>query len=57
MDKYIKELLTARSEYLAARVKGKAETIKIYTEEINKAQKSIDNDLEEIEKINKYLEE
>lgn len=57
MDTYINELLKSRKEYLVARAKGKAETIKLYTEEIAKAQESIDKDLIEIEKINKYLED
>ena len=51
---YIDKLIEDRKNFLESKLKGKMETIRIYTEEItrcNKSIKSIEKELEEINKI------
>ena len=51
---YIDKLIEDRKNFLESKLKGKLETVRIYTEEIvrcNKAIKDIEKELEEIYKI------
>ena len=51
---YIDKLIEDRKNFLESKLKGKLETVRIYTEEIvrcNKSIKDIEKELEEINKI------
>lgn len=51
---YLDKLIDDRKVYLESKLKGKMETVRIYTEEIarcNKSIKDIEKELEEIYKI------
>ena len=51
---YIDKLIEDRKNFLESKLKGKKETVRIYTEEIvkcNKSIKDIEKELEEIYKI------
>lgn len=51
---YIDKLIEDRKNFLESKLKGKMETVRIYTEEIvrcNKSIKDIEKELEEINKI------
>ena len=52
--RYIDKLIEDRKNFLESKLKGKMETVRIYTEEIaryNKSIKDIEKELEEINKI------
>ena len=51
--KYIDKLIEDRKNFLENKLKGKMETIRIYTEEIARCNKSIENIKRELEEIYK----
>ena len=52
---YIDKLIEDRKSFLENKLKGKKETIRIYTEEIARCNKSIENIEKELEEINKIV--
>ena len=52
---YIDKLIEDRKNFLENKLKGKMETIRIYTEEIARCNKSIENIEKELEEINKIV--
>ena len=52
---YIDKLIEDRKNFLESKLKGKKETIRIYTEEIAMCNKSIENIEKELEEINKIV--
>ena len=52
---YIDKLIEDRKNFLENKLKGKKETIRIYTEEIARGNKSIENIEKELEEINKIV--
>ena len=50
---YIDKLIEDRKNFLENKLKGKMETIRIYTEEIARCNKSIENIKKELEEIYK----
>ena len=51
--RYIDKLIEDRKNFLENKLKGKMETIRIYTEEIARCNKSIENIKKELEEIYK----
>ena len=52
---YVNKLIEDRKNFLENKLKGKMETIRIYTEEIARCNKSIENIEKELEEINKIV--
>ena len=52
---YIDKLIEDRKNFLENKLKGKKETIRIYTEEIARCNKSIENIKKELEEIYKIV--
>ena len=52
---YIDKLIEDRKNFLENKLKGKMETIRIYSEEIARCNKSIKNIEKELEEINKIV--
>ena len=52
---YIDKLIEDRKNFLESKLKGKLETVRIYTEEIARCNKSIENIEKELEEINKIV--
>ena len=52
---YIDKLIEDRKNFLESKLKGKMETVRIYTEEIARCNKSIENIEKELEEINKIV--
>ena len=52
---YIDKLIEDRKNFLENKLKGKMETIRIYTEEIARCNKSIENIKKELEEIYKIV--
>ena len=52
---YIDKLIEDRKNFLENKLKGKMETVRIYTEEIARCNKSIENIEKELEEINKIV--
>ena len=52
---YIDKLIEDRKNFLENKLKGKKETIRIYTEEIARCNKSIKDIQKELEEINKIV--
>ena len=52
---YIDKLIEDRKNFLESKLKGKKETVRIYTEEITRCNKSIENIEKELEEINKIV--
>ena len=52
---YIDKLIEDRKNFLENKLKGKKATIRIYTEEIARCNKSIENIEKELEEINKIV--
>ena len=52
---YIDKLIDDRKHFLENKLKGKMETIRIYTEEIARCNKSIKDIEKELEEINKIV--
>ena len=50
---YIDKLIEDRKNFLESKLKGKMETVRIYTEEIDRCNKSIKEIKKELEEINK----
>ena len=53
--RYIDKLIEDRKNFLESKLKGKMETIRIYTEEIARCNKSIKDIKKELEEINKIV--
>ena len=52
---YIDKLIEDRKNFLESKLKGKLETVRIYSEEIARCNKSIENIEKELEEINKIV--
>ena len=52
---YIDKLIKDRKNFLESKLKGKLETVRIYTEEIARCNKSIENIEKELEEIYKIV--
>ena len=52
---YIDKLIEDRKNFLESKLKGKLETVRIYTEEIARCNKSIKDIKKELEEINKIV--
>ena len=52
---YIDKLIEDRKNFLESKLKGKKETVRIYSEEIARCNKSIENIEKELEEINKIV--
>ena len=52
---YIDKLIEDRKNFLESKLKGKMETIRIYTEEIARCNKSVENIKKELEEIYKIV--
>ena len=52
---YIDKLIDDRKNFLESKLKGKKETVRIYSEEIARCNKSIENIEKELEEINKIV--
>ena len=52
---YIDKLIEDRKNFLESKLKGKKETVRIYTEEIARCNKSIKDIEKELEEINKIV--
>lgn len=52
---YIDKLIEDRKNFLESKLKGKKETVRIYTEEIARCNKSIESIEKELEEINEIV--